>query len=211
LYLKRLTDNHTARTLKFFAGLRKAHTSVSAAEHELLAGLASGKRCIVEVGVFEGVTSTIFCRVMEPAGRLYLVDPFFPETRLEKALNVSFTKWVATKTVKPWLPRIEFVREPSVVAAEKLPLQGKAELIFIDARHDYASVLEDFKSWVPMLGTGAVMAFHDSHPCPARPELQPTDGPVRLMTEIASGQHGPWQVIDHADSVTVVGRRQAAG
>lgn len=209
--LKHLTDNHTTRTLKFFTGLRKASTSVSASEHGLLARLASRKQCIVEVGVFEGVTSGIFCRAMEPTGRLYLVDPFFPETRLEKVLNVSFTKWVATKTVKPWQPRIEFVRQPSSVAAKSLPLKGKAELIFIDARHDYESVLEDFRCWTPMLADGAMIAFHDSHQCAARPELQPTDGPVRLMTEIASGQHGPWQILDHADSVTVVGRRPAVG
>ena len=59
-----------------------------------------------------------------------------------------------------------------------------------------------------MLAPGAAIAFHDSHQCAARPELQPTDGPVRLMTEIGSGEHGPWQIIDHADSVTVVGKRE---
>src|SRR5262249_40872646 len=87
LNFQRLTDNHTLRTIKFFVGLRKASTSVSAAEHALLVSLSTGKRCIVEVGVFEGVTSEIFCRVMDPGGRLYLVDPFYPETRLEKFLN----------------------------------------------------------------------------------------------------------------------------
>jgi len=210
LNFKRLIDNHTSRTIKFFVGLRKASTSVSAAEHALLVGLSTGKRCIVEVGVYEGVTSEIFCRVMDPEGRLYLVDPFYPGGRLEKFLNVSFTQWIAVRTVRSWRPRLQFVRRPSNVAAAELPLRGKAELIFIDARHDYESVLEDFQSWSPMLAEGAAIAFHDSHVCAARPELQPGDGPVRLMTEIAAGQHGPWTVVDSADSLTVVRRKAGA-
>src|SRR5262249_49137394 len=70
LNFKPLPDNHPSRTIKFFVGLRKASTSVSPAEHALLVSLSAGKHCIVEVGVFEGVTSEIFCRVMDPGGRL---------------------------------------------------------------------------------------------------------------------------------------------
>ncbi|HMF13480.1 MAG TPA: class I SAM-dependent methyltransferase [Gemmataceae bacterium] len=145
---------------------------------------------MVEVGVFEGVTSEIFCRVMDPGGRLYLVDPYYPGTRLEKLLNVSFTQWIAVRTVRSCRQRLRFVRQPSNVAAAELPLRGKAELIFIDAQHDYDSVLEDFQSWSPMLAEGAAIAFHDSHVCAARPELQPGDGPVRLMTEIRRDSMG---------------------
>jgi predicted O-methyltransferase YrrM len=209
--LKRITNSHTVHTLKFLVGLRKAYTSVSAAEQRLLTGLASGRRCIVEVGVFEGATSEAFCRVMDPTGRLYLVDPFFPEIRLEKVFNVSFNRWIAVRTLRQWRSRIEFVRQPSNVAAAALPLRGQADLIFIDARHDYTSVLEDFQSWAPMLAANAPLAFHDSRVCGARPELQPTDGPVRLMSGIAAGQHGPWEITDGADSVTVIKRRPPAG
>ena len=76
LNFKRLTHNHTSQTIKFFVGLRKAFTSVSAAEHALLVSLSTGKRCIVEVGVFEGVTSEIFCRVMDPGGGCTWLIPF---------------------------------------------------------------------------------------------------------------------------------------
>ncbi|HTQ04238.1 MAG TPA: class I SAM-dependent methyltransferase [Polyangiaceae bacterium] len=208
LNLKRLTGNHASRTLAFFIGLRKAESTVTPAEHALLVSLSQGKNCIVEVGVFEGVTSKVFCRAMNPSGRLYLVDPYFPETSIEKLLNVSFTRWVAAKSVSSFGPRSEFVRKTSSVAATSLPVRGKAELIFIDARHDYDSVLEDFRCWSPLLAAGAAIAFHDSHVCAARPDLTEAAGPVRLMTEIAAGKHGPWTVVDTADSVTVV-RRQS--
>jgi len=209
LNLKRYTDNHTVNFLKFLVGLRAPTTSVTAAERSTLAGLARGRRCIVEVGVFEAATSQVFCNEMDPGGKLYLVDPFFPEVRVERLLNVSFTRWVATQSVRPWQERVEFVRLPSDRAAVTLPLRGKADFIFIDARHDYESVRQDFQCWAPMLAEGAVMAFHDSRLCPARTEITPDDGPVRLMAEIAEGQHGAWKVVATCDSVTAIERRPA--
>jgi len=208
--LSRFTNNHTVNFLKFVAGLRKAETSVSEPERRLLAELARGRRCIVEVGVFEGATSQILCREMDPAGRLYLVDPFFPQVRLERLLNRSFNRWIATKSVDRWREQVQFVREPSDVAASKLSLQGTAGLIFIDARHDYDSVLQDFTCWAPMLAAGGAIAFHDSHLCPGRPDLGADDGPVRLMREIARGDHGAWQITAQADTVTVVRRAGAS-
>jgi len=210
LNLKRLTDNHASRTIQFFVGLRKAWSSVTPAEHALLANLARGKACIIEVGVYEGVTSETFCRAMDPRGRLYLVDPYYPETRLEKLLSVSFTRLIAAKSVSSFKHQFQFVRKPSTEAAAELPVKGKAELIFIDARHDYASVLEDFRCWSPFLAEGATIAFHDSRVCAARPDLAPSDGPVRLTTEIAQGKHGPWSVVDAADSITAVRRKNDA-
>jgi Methyltransferase domain len=206
LSLQRYANSYTVNFVKFAMGLRKPATSVSAIEQKFLGDLAQGKSCIVEVGVFEGATSELFCRKMDPHGRLYLVDPFFPEVRLERLLGVSFTRFVATRTVKPWEERLTFVREPSVTAAAKLPLLAKAQLIFIDARHDYDSVLEDFRCWSPMLAQGAVMAFHDSHVCAARPDLDQETGPVRLMREIGEGKHGSWNIWGSADSVTAIRR-----
>jgi hypothetical protein len=205
--LQRYTDSYTVNFLKFVVGLRKPATSVTEAEHRTLAELARGRRCLIEVGVFEAATSQVLCQGMDPAGKLYLVDPFFPEVRLERLLGMSFAHFVATKAVRSWQTQVEFVRQPSNVAAERLPLRGRADFIFIDARHDYDSVLQDFQCWAPMLADGAVMAFHDSRPCPARPDISPTDGPPRLMREIAEGQHGPWETVGATDSVTAIRRR----
>jgi hypothetical protein len=207
--LKRLTDSHSANFLKFVLGLRPPATSVSSSEHQLLGSLARGRRSIIEVGVFEAATSRLFCQEMDPSGTLYLVDPFFPTVRLERLLNLSFTRWVATKTVAPWRSRVQFIRQPSRTAAEALPLRGQAQLIFIDARHDYESVLEDLHCWAPMLAEQGTIAFHDSRVCPARPDLHDQVGPVRLMREIAQGVHGGWQVFATADSITAVRRTDA--
>jgi predicted O-methyltransferase YrrM len=204
--LKRLTDNHTVNFLRFALGLRGPASSVSGPERDVLARFARGKRCIIEVGVFEGATSRLFCQEIDPTGAVYLIDPFFPTVRLERMLNVSFNRIVATKAVKPWPERARFIRLPSRAAAETLSLRGMAEFIFIDARHEYEFVLEDFQSWVPMLAPGGAMAFHDSRVCDARGDIDESSGPVRLMREVGAGQHGPWQVVATADSVTVLRR-----
>jgi predicted O-methyltransferase YrrM len=205
--LKRLTDNYTVDFVKFIVGLRGPATGVSAAEQEYLAGFVRGKRCVVEVGVFEGATSRMICREMDPKGKLYLVDPFFPTVRVERLLNLSFSRQVATRAVRPWQSQVEFVRETSDVAAGHLPLQQKADFIFIDAVHEYSYVKQDFEVWTPMLAQGAVMAFHDSHPCAARPEILPHEGAALLMEEIAEGRYGAWDILGHTDSVTAIRMR----
>lgn len=204
MILSRYTNNYTLNFLKFLLHLRGPSTSVSAPEQKLLSELAANRKCIIEVGVFEGATSQTLCRAMDPGGKLYLVDPFIPEVRVERLLNVSFAQQVATKAVEPWRDRLEFVRQPSVEAAATLKLARQADLIFIDARHDYASVLEDFRAWAPRLDKSATMAFHDSRQCPARPDIGHDDGPVRLMREIERGEHGAWSITAQADSVTTI-------
>ena len=97
----------------------------------------------------------------------------------------------------------------SVEAAHLLPMQiqEKADLIFIDAKHDYLSVLEDFKCWAPMLSLTGVIAFHDSRTCAARPDLNDETGSVQLCNEFIQGKHGDWQVVGGVDSITVISRR----
>lgn len=194
----------TLEFIKYLIGLREAKTSDTKDELSFLARLANGKRCIVEVGVYEGAASRFLCQSMSPTGTLYLVDPYFPELKIEKLLNFSTTEYIAKRSVQPWQSQVKFVRMTSVEASRSLQLQGQADLIFIDARHDYESVLEDFNGWLPMLAKNGLMAFHDSQVCPARPDLNDSVGPVRLCHEIATGQHGNWSVIDSVDSITVI-------
>jgi predicted O-methyltransferase YrrM len=193
----------TIEFIKYLTGLRSAKTSDTENELNFLSKLAVGKECIVEVGVYEGVASSFFCQSMSTDGKLYLIDPYFHDLKIEKILNFSTTEYIAKQTVKPWKSQVEFVRMTSVEASRLLTLYGKADLIFIDARHDYESVLEDFNCWSPMLAKNGLIAFHDSCVCSARPDLSNTVGPVKLCREIASGKHGNWKAIATVDSITV--------
>src|SRR5580704_1996245 len=70
-----------AHLLLWEAGLAKAETQTTDAERECLARHAAGRRCVVEIGVWHGVTTALLRRGMSPDGVLYGVDPY-PDGRL---------------------------------------------------------------------------------------------------------------------------------
>ena len=62
--------------------------------------------------------------------------------------------------VEPWKSRLTFLRRTSKGAAPTVD-DNSQDLIFIDAAHDYDSVLEDIGLWVPKVKTGGILAGHD--------------------------------------------------
>jgi predicted O-methyltransferase YrrM len=190
--------------LQYLAGLRRARSTLTAAESAWLRAASAGRSCLVEVGVFEGVTSAVLAAAMSPEGVLYLVDPYFLGVRLEKWLGFSFTGFVARRSVRPWSRRVRFVRATSLEAACSLSLHQPADLVFIDAVHSYEAVRDDMLAWAPKLAPGGILAFHDSRCCAARPDLTPDTGPVQLMDEVRRGLHGPWRLAGEADSLTAL-------
>jgi predicted O-methyltransferase YrrM len=52
----------------------------AAAEAALLARLATGARCVVELGFYEGSSAFVFCDALPRDAELHLVDPFADES-----------------------------------------------------------------------------------------------------------------------------------
>ena len=192
--------------VKYLAGLRGASTSLTCAETGLLRKLAAAKSCVVEVGVFEGATSRAMAEVVREDGRLYLVDPQFYATRMEKWLGFSASGYIAGRSVKRFGRKVRFVRMTSLQAARELELHQPADLIFIDADHSYEAVKADFEAWATHLASGGAIAVHDSRVCEQRPDLTPETGPVRYIDELRTGHLCPWQVSEVADSLSVLRR-----
>ena len=57
-------------------GLAKAETQTSEAERDCLARVAAGKKRLVEIGVWHGVTTCRLRKAMCPDGLLFAVDPY---------------------------------------------------------------------------------------------------------------------------------------
>lgn len=55
---------------------------------------------------------------------------------------------------------VTFIRLDSVIAAEKFT-DGSLDFLYLDAAHDYDSVLADIKAWYPKVRPGGIIAGHD--------------------------------------------------
>ena len=62
--------------------------------------------------------------------------------------------------LEPYAARSQIWRMTSVEAAAHVP-DGSLDFAYIDARHDYASVLEDLEAWFPKVKPGGILAGHD--------------------------------------------------
>jgi predicted O-methyltransferase YrrM len=198
--------SETLEFLRYLVGLRESYTADTAAELRFLCDLAKGKCRIVEVGVYEGVASRNILGAMATDGELVLVDPYFRETKLERLFNISFKEIIAKRTARHDGAKARFCRATSKEAAGTAGAAVALDMVFIDARHDYDSVLEDFRLWSPKIAVGGVIAFHDSCRCAARPEISDDDGPVRVCAEIKEGRHGSWKLYGQVDSISAFQR-----
>ena len=124
----------------------------------------------VEIGVRDGDFSAHL--LSHWAGeRLVLVDPWAAQNAslYNDVSNVAQAEQDArfalvTSTMAQRFPgRATVLREYSVAAAASFA-DATFDFVYVDARHDYAGVLEDLKAWWPKLRAGGLLAGHDFVP-----------------------------------------------
>jgi predicted O-methyltransferase YrrM len=188
--------------LKYHLGLAQAETSVTTAEWDCLASHASGRRCLVEIGVWHGVTTRRLRAVMASGGILHAVDPY-PVGRL----GISLQRRIAQSEVGQ-VPNgcVAWVRETGADAARRLApkLAGRVEFVFIDGDHSYDGLRADWEGWSALVAPGGSIALHDSRSSPSR--AIDDAGSVRFTSEIILGD-SRFEVADTIDSLTVLRRR----
>ena len=114
-------------------------------ELHYLAEMASRSNFTIEVGSHAGRSTT----VLSNSRRLVCVDHFKDEAIFEKfAKNTADYK------------NIQFIKKDSVEAAKDFP-DSCADVVFIDAGHEYAEVKADIKAYWEKLGIGGRMICHD--------------------------------------------------
>ena len=72
-------------------GLARAETQTTAAERACLARHAAGRKRLVEIGVWHGVTTRVLQGTMAQHGVLYAVDPF-PVGRLRFSMQAVIAR-----------------------------------------------------------------------------------------------------------------------
>ena len=180
--------------IKYHLGLEPAATQTTDAERSAIRKHARDCRCIVEIGVFEGVTSLVLREAMSKEGVLHCVDPFF-----KGSLGISYGFSISRKEIaKSPNGSIRFIPLLSHEAARswKAPI----DMIFFDGDHSDDGVRQDWADWSPHVIPGGFAAFHDS----VAPEM--TSGPPALLREICATDPA-FELVCQVDSLSILRRR----
>lgn len=123
---------------------------------------------VIEVGVDRGDFAAVFLSRWIN-GNIYLgVDPYEPYP--EMPFNRDGDFYVAASKFAPYPHVAKLIRESSsTVATEIARNLGKYHytrpynLVYIDAAHDFESVMANLTEWWPIVAEGGMLAGHDWH------------------------------------------------
>jgi len=120
----------------------------------------------VEVGVFRGENAETILNSWN-GYRLFLVDPWINQSReeyLDGTQQNDFNEVYesAKARLSKFGQRAWFCRQTSKERGSILPSPlERFDFVYIDAKHDYASVKEDIAIWWPTVKRGGILAGHD--------------------------------------------------
>jgi len=202
----RLRFSVRLRGLALSAGLIPPRIMHSEAEAALLARLCAGLRTVVEIGVYEGSSSVVLARALEPEATLHLIDPY-----TEEALHPGWrgvpnaTRRVVERAAGEEGPRLVWhvALSADVAASWTEPV----DLVFVDGDHTEVGVQLDWDVWNEHVSTGGLVVFHDARSTQAGGAgLGP---PSRLVDRLFRGPEPElpgWRIAGEADSAVAVER-----
>lgn len=186
--------------------LRPALAQHTGEEHEAIRRWATGSRCLVEIGVAEGVSGLALREGMAEDGILYLIDPF----HLSRISALNFIRRVAHRTVEScgrgtalWIERFsqDAVRD----------WKEAIDVILIDGDHAERAVERDWRDWSPFVRVGGLAIFHDARLF-ERGWTTANYGPVKFVDRVfRAGKERNWKIVDEVHSLVVVQREGRTG
>lgn len=131
------------------------------ADRGYLRELGRGRGLVIDVGTFIGGSAEALLEGMAGCGRLVTIDTF---CGTPGGVTADMPRWqmirYATERLARFEPRVTIVVGESVTTAALFP-RGSADLVFIDAAHDYPNVLADLRAWAPVVKLDGLIAGHD--------------------------------------------------
>ena len=186
-----------------YLGLRPALAQHTAEEHAAIRKWADGARCVVEIGVAEGVSALALREGMAEDGTLYLIDPF----HLSRMPLLNFIKRVARRTVAgAGRGKVVWVEKFSEDAVRGW--KESSDLVLIDGDHAETAVERDWLSWSPFVKPGGIVIFHDARVFKGGWTTSEY-GPVKLVNRIfRNGGAAGWTIVEEIHSLFVVQRNK---
>jgi predicted O-methyltransferase YrrM len=189
---------HFARWL---VGLDHPHSQTNERERASLIRHATGRRKLVEIGVWEGLTTTGLRQAMLPDAELLCVDPY-PIGRL----GFSTQQIIARRELSR-IPNgsIRWIRATGADAghAYALSTEGPVDFVFIDGDHTYEGIRNDWTVWSKLVAIGGIVALHDSRSSPER-NIEEA-GSVAFTRDVIH-KDSRYRLLEEVDTLTVVQR-----
>lgn len=126
-------------------------------------------KTVVEVGAWVGNWSVFIGELLPENGKIFAVDHWLgsPEHHNPGSTELAllpklYQQFLSNVIRKEMTNKVVPVRMDSLSAAKKFRrLKIKADMIYIDAGHDYDSVLKDITAWYPILKSDGIFCGDD--------------------------------------------------
>ena len=145
----RLRDDVRLRSVFVGAGLIPPRTMHSDDDAAVLRATATGRRRVVELGVYEGSSAVVLCEVLDAGAELHLVDPFghhgWALPAGWGATEGASRRVVARAARRHAGPRVTWHVDYSSAVARRW--EGAVDLVFIDGDHSEEGVRTDWEDW----------------------------------------------------------------
>ncbi len=121
-------------------------------------------KTVIEIGSWLGSSTRFIAKLLPEKGMVYAIDTW-KGTAIEEAtlkdprIPILYQLFLSNVKHANLTHKITPIRMESLEAARSITI--KADLIYIDASHDTASVYNDIIAWVPHLKEGGVMTGDD--------------------------------------------------
>lgn len=122
---------------------------------------------IAEIGVAEGLRSWTTLKEWPNVSKLYMVDAWetIPGVTGDGAFPMDFHNKnykAAKERMAEFGDKAVFLKGLSVEMAKQIP-NLSLDMVFLDAGHEYNSVINDLFAWFPKVKFGGVISGHDYH------------------------------------------------
>ncbi len=185
--------------LKYFVGLDPAQTQTTQAERDCIVKHARRRKRVVEIGVFEGVTTGTIASVLDADATLFAIDPFIPGR-----VGICWGKPIARSQVFRQHPKckIHFVESYSFDACKKI--DGSFDFIFIDGDHSWDGIVRDWSDWSERVDVGGVIGLHDTSVPTHNPRVAELGSYQYFQQHIQSDPR--FKLIEQVDSLNMLVR-----
>jgi hypothetical protein len=126
----------------------------------LIHDLKGNNLTMAEIGVYAGESTSIFA-ASKRFKTIHAVDPWKNGYDDSDPASITFDMNLVEKEFDSVVQRYDPIIVKHNISREALQLPADLDLVYIDANHQYAAVINDFKTYLPLIKRGGAISGHD--------------------------------------------------